>query len=197
MKNYSDEQILNGIIKHDSRIINFVYQSYYPMIERMISNLGGDSSQAKDVFQEAIIIIYRKVTAEELSLCCKFSTYLYSICKKIFIQELKSPANAKNARINLPDIVCEPESGAGLDMLVYEIFEKHFNELSESCQKILRLHFNRASIEDIRSIMGYNNAHHVMDRKYRCKRSLIKRILNDPKFKEIKNELIRENRSLS
>ncbi len=197
MKNYSDEEILNGIIKHDSRIINFIYQSCYPMIERMISNLGGDSSQAKDVFQEAIIIIYRKVTSENLSLCCKFSTYLYSICKKIFIQELKSPVNAKNARINLPDIVCEPESGAELDMLVYEIFEKHFNELSESCQKILRLHFNRASIEDIRSIMGYNNAHHVMDRKYRCKRSLIKRILNDPKFKEIRNELIRENRSLS
>lgn len=167
------------------------------MIERMISNLGGDSSQAKDVFQEAMIIIFRKASSENLSLCCKFSTYFYSICKKIFIQELKSPANARNARIGLPDIVCEPDSGQGLDTLVYEIFEKHFNDLSESCQKILRLHFNKASIEEIRSIMGYNNAHHVMDRKYRCKRSLINRIVNDPKFKEIKNELIRENRPLS
>ncbi len=197
MKNYSDEQILNGIIKHDSRIINYVYQSCYPMIERMVSNLGGDSSNAQDVFQEGMLVIYRKISTQNLNLSCKFSTYLYSICKKIWIQELKTPMNKKRIRNAMPDMVCEPDSSSVLDDLIYKIFEKHFNALSENCQKILRLHFNRASIEEIREIMAYKNTHHVMDRKYRCKRSLINRILNDPKFKELKNELIRENRSLS
>jgi hypothetical protein len=48
--------------------------------------------------------------------------------------------------------------------------------------------FNDCSVEEIRSALNYKNLHHAADRKYRCKKSLIKRILNDPLFKRLKNE---------
>jgi hypothetical protein len=74
---------------------------------------------------------------------------------------------------------------------IHAIYEKHFSQLSSKCQKILRLHFNNASIEEISRIMGFTNHHYTMDRKYRCKKSLIKRIENDSEFKKLMNELKR------
>ena len=69
-----------------------------------------------------------------------------------------------------------------------ELFNKHFSELSEDCQKILSMFFNNFTVEDIRAAMDYKDVHHAADRKYRCKKSLIKRIVNDPLFKKLKND---------
>ena len=69
-----------------------------------------------------------------------------------------------------------------------ELFNKHFSQLSPDCQKILSLAFNDRSVEEIRAAMNYKDLHHAADRKYRCKKSLIKRIVNDPLFKRLKDE---------
>ena len=70
-----------------------------------------------------------------------------------------------------------------------DLFNKHFDALSKDCQKILSMYFNNFSVEDIRAAMNYKDLHHTADRKYRCKKSLINRIVNDPLFKRLKNEL--------
>jgi hypothetical protein len=57
----TDLKIIRAILEQDNRVIQMVYNECYPMVERMIINSGGDREQAKDVFQEAWIIIYRKV----------------------------------------------------------------------------------------------------------------------------------------
>ena len=51
------------------------------------------------------------------------------------------------------------------------------------------MYFNNFSVEDIRTAMNYKDLHHTADRKYRCKKSLVKRMVNDPLFKRLKNEL--------
>ncbi len=196
MKAYTDQEIVKGILKEDRKVLQYIYKKWSPMIDRMVINLGGNGDDAKDIFQEALLVVYRKAKAGELNLCCKFSTYLFSVGHKLWIQELKS-AEMKNIRFQWPDdVVCEPEPEKIDESVLFDLVEKHMNDLSTDCQKILRLHFNRASIEQIAKIMGYKDKHHTMDRKYRCKQSLMKRLMNDPLFKEIKDELIRENRSL-
>jgi hypothetical protein len=86
--------------------------------------------------------------------------------------------------------VHEPEPGEDPLMRKYmdELFQKHFAELSADCQKILRMFFLNHSVEEIRQAMSYSDLHHAADRKYRCKKSLIRRITNDPLFKRLKNE---------
>ena len=69
-----------------------------------------------------------------------------------------------------------------------QLLNKHFDELSKDRQKILSMYFNNFSVEDIRAAMNYKDLHHAADRKYRCKKSLIKRIVNDPLFKRLKDE---------
>jgi hypothetical protein len=74
-----------------------------------------------------------------------------------------------------------------LEEKILDLFNHHFSQLSEDCQKLLRLHFGKVSLAEIREIFGYSSEHYTSDRKYRCKQSLYNRIRKDPKFKEIKD----------
>ena len=196
MSTFADKDIIDGILSHDKQIIDKIYAEYFPVIRKMVINNGGDTQHAKDIFQDALILIYRKAQTTELVLYCKFSTYLYAVCKKLWIQELKAKKYVSLQNCVLPDIAEEESEESDNIQCFKEVFYKHFNTLSLDCQKILRMHFNKATIDDIQSLMGYNTRHHTIDRKYRCKRSLIRKILNDPEFKNRKNEYAGKNRAL-
>ena len=187
----TDKALIKGIRNHDSPVLQHVYDTYYPIIEAYIVHNQGSRDQARDIFQEAMIVVYKKVRLGQLELTCKFGTYLYAICKKMWIQERKKYLHRKEKLSQQSMMVQDP--GPADDPLLQKhlnhLFNKHFGDLSEDCQKILSMYFNNFSVEDIRTAMNYKNLHHTADRKYRCKKSLVKRIVNDPLFKKLKNEL--------
>jgi RNA polymerase sigma factor (sigma-70 family) len=197
MDQMPDITIIRGILEHKSRVIQHVYKEYFPMIERMVINSGGDQDQAKDIFQEGWIILYRKISKGEFELTCKLSTYLYAVCKKLWLQEKRKKISRMRLMPSEPDIMeeSEPVYNENNDR-IKQLFYKHFKLLSKDCQKMLILHFNNAPIEEIQKIMNYQSAHYAMDRKYRCKKSLMQRIINDPNFKSVQNEYSEQIRSV-
>jgi len=189
MEHISDTEIIRGILENNSRVIKYIDKECTPMVERMVINSGGDFEQAKDVLQEAWVIIINKLHAGELELTCKFSTYIYAICKKLWIQEKRKRTIRMRSLPKETNMVEEsdPMLYPGSDR-IRALFYKHFDLLSKDCQKILNLHLNETPIEEIQKLMNYKNSHHAMDRKYRCKKSLVNRIYNDPNYKSVKNE---------
>jgi RNA polymerase sigma factor (sigma-70 family) len=190
MKFPDEKAMISGIRSHDSEILTHIYLTYFPMIEGFVIHHKGTRDQAKDVFQEAMIVVYNRIRSGDLELHCKFGTYLYAVCKKIWIQERKKYLLHQDKLKQQPMAVHEPgpEEDPLLRHHLTRIFRNHFSQLSPDCQKILSMYFNDYSLEDIRKELNYNTLHHTADRKYRCKKSLIKRILNDPLFKRLKNE---------
>ncbi len=189
-RSYSDKEIVPGIRNHDSAVLEYVYITYFPMIEGFVIHHQGSRDEARDVFQEGMIIVYKKIRKGGFELTCKFGTYMYAICKKVWIQERKKYRLHDEKLRHQPLMVNDP--GADEDPLLYihlnELFDRHFGQLSEDCQKILSMFFNNHSVDEIMQAMNYKDLHHAADRKYRCKKSLIKRIMNDPLFKRLKNE---------
>lgn len=187
----TENALIKGIRNHESPVLNYVYDTYYPIIEGYIIHNQGSREQARDIFQEAMIVVYNKIKSDQLELTCKFGTYLYAICKNMWIQERKKYLLRAEKLKRQPLVVNDP--GPADDPLLQDhlshLFNKHFGDLSEDCQKILSMYFNNFSVEDIRTAMNYKDLHHTADRKYRCKKSLVKRIVNDPLFKRLKNEL--------
>jgi len=187
---YSEPKLISGIRNHDSAALEYVYDEYFPMIESFVIHNSGSRDEAKDVFQEAMIIAYKKIRDGKLELTCKFGTYLYAICKKVWIQERRKYLLHAEKLRQQPLLVHdpEPEEDPLLQKHLKELFEKHFRELSEDCQKILSMFFSNHTVDEIREEMNYKDLHHAADRKYRCKKSLIKRMMNDPLFKTLKDE---------
>ncbi len=187
MSKYTNDAILDGI-KHGKReVIDFVYYECFPTIRFLITANSGNELDAEDIFQDALVIVYQKIHTNGLVLTSSFKTFLYSICRNLWLQKLDRKALRagfleKESLDNLQEILqLDIED---LEYEKYQIYQKHFLNLSKDCQKILRLFLNKISLEEIADIMGFKTAKYAKTRKYMCKEKLKNKILNDPNCKK-------------
>ena len=97
-----DDQKIITLIRtgKNDQALNALYR-HYPLMRKMIRSRGGTSNDAEDIFQEALIILVRKVKAAgqttgsdqakpaEFTLTAQLSTYLFSVCRYLWKDELK------------------------------------------------------------------------------------------------------------
>jgi len=189
MAHFSDEQIIKGIIDSNKKVLDWLYQNEFGKIRKYIVHRGGDIATVKDIFQEALLIIYTKLRKEKLNLTCSFSTYLFAICRNLWFHELRVRRKISSRSGPSENMVEDSEPAPDILPELKKLAEYHFNHLSEDCKKVLEMHFNNRSLEEIREEMGYKDIKYASDRKYRCKQYLFNMITNDPKYKKITDGL--------
>jgi RNA polymerase sigma factor (sigma-70 family) len=191
MSDYSNQELLNGILRNDTIVLQFIFKNFYSNINFFIKKNNGSDEDANDIFQEAIIVMYRKLKANEVVLDCTFDTYLYSICRFLWLKELgKRKVEQETIKDNheFNDEIYDD----GLETVVelnerYKLYQKHFANLGKDCQKILQLYFDKVPLKNIAEIMGFKSEKYAKKRKYFCKEYLIKSIKQDLEFRNILN----------
>ncbi len=187
---YSDEQILKGVLRHDSLILQYIYKQYYYKISYFVRKNQGSEDDASDIFQEAIIIIYRKLKENDLILeKSSFAGYLFSVCRFLWLKQLEK-RRIERERLNDTLPFQENLYDENLVELVnknerYGLYQKHFATLSTDCQKLMQLFFEKVPLKEIAKIMGYKSEKYAKTRKFKCKEILVKRIKQDTEFKKI------------
>ena len=122
---YTDSQLLDGILHSDGNVINFIYQKYYGKVESFLVGKGGNPEHVKDVFQEAMIIICQKVKDKGLILTCSFSTYLFAVCKNIWMHDLRKNRYQPVEDSNLDVLIQEPEQDEEMKENLKVLFQYH------------------------------------------------------------------------
>ena len=189
MDQYTDDQIIKGIYQKDKSVLDWLYKKQFGRIQKFILGRGGDIETVKDIFQEAMLIIYLKIRDRGLELTCSFSTYFFAVCRNLWFHELRIKNRTGSDFPTDETMVQEPIIMPEIQSELMELVKYHFNNLSEDCKKVLELHFRRKPLTDICMILGYKDVKYTADRKYRCKKSLFNRIVNDPKYKLLTNGL--------
>ena len=190
MIGYSDEQILKGILRHDNLILQYIYKQYYYNINYFIRKNQGSEDDASDIFQEAIIIIYRKIKENDLIFeKSSFKSYLFSVCRFLWLKQLEK-RRVEKEKLNDTLPYQDDLYDDNLNELVeknerYGLYQKHFSTLSTDCQKLLQLFFEKVPLKEIAKVMGYKSEKYAKKRKYKCKELLINRIKQDAEFKKI------------
>lgn len=187
MTYYSDDAVIEGLKKRESGIIRYIYKEYYPTIKFLITTNSGTETDAEDVFQDALVVLYRKIARENLILTSSFKTFLYSICRNLWLQRLDRRvfSNGFLDMENLSEIQDNLYTGQHEEEVEkYRLFQQHFFRLGEDCQKILRLFLKKTSLKEIAEIMGFKTEKYAKTRKFMCKEKLKNSILNDPSFKK-------------
>ncbi len=184
---YIEESLLEGIRLNDTDTLEYIYKKFYPSVKTFIVLNSGNDDDAKDIFQESIIVIFRRLKDESFTITCSFKTYIFSISKNLWLKELERRKIERNKihyneEFDTSDCdIDEPVSTEKLDR--YKLYQTHFLSLSKDCQKVLRLFLDKVPLKEIASIMGYASEKYAKKRKYQCKEMLIKRITNDPYYK--------------
>ena len=189
VNSYSINAILKGIREKDNEVLHYIYQKNYPAIKKHIVNNNGNAQDAKDIFQDIIVILYNKSKNSEFNLDCDLSTFLYSICKLLWLKELRKKKDEKANIKELKELQNYKDDIIESDVVSekYAIYYKYINKLGYDCQKVLRLFYDGVNTKEIANIMGYKNEHIVRSKKFRCKEKLLKWIRMDLNFKSRKN----------
>jgi len=169
---WSEVDLLQGIRESDEQAIKTVYKLHFPMIENFVRQNGGSEQEAKDLFQDGFLVLYRNVKNPVFSLECKIKTYIYSVCKRIWLTELKRKSKA-------PVVIDEIDEFINIDETEIEDHNKHeesllhlqksLEKLGEPCSILLSDYYlNDLSMQQIALKMGYTNADNAKTQKYKC-----------------------------
>jgi len=183
-KNLSNNELIKGFRQNESATVLYVYKTCYKAVSYFVKKNYGTEEDARDVFQEALAEFFLLANTPDFELKFSFKTFIIGISKNIWLKTVK-----KEKQVTLLDI--EPfkdclESAqrqtikmAIYDLLQYQIILNCFERLDKNCKKILQLHNNGYSYEDIHKIMNLETRGTARKRRFDCKSRLTNMILNE------------------
>ena len=177
----TERQIIEKLKSGDHTVFGQLY-NHYGLIENYILKNSGDKDDAKDVFQNKLIVFYKKVLIENFELSSKISTYLFSIAKNLWLKKLR---DEKFKRIKLEEHHHESEeinTTVVPKISLKEYLKNKLVELGEPCLSILLMHsYEKLSMSTITEKLGYANEHTTRQQKYKCLKRIRKMIPEEEK----------------
>ena len=185
-KELVDSDVLKGIAQRNPQTIRQVYTKYFSSIADLVLNNKGTIEDAKDVFQDAMMVIYEKSLNPDFELKYSLHTYLYTVCRNIWLKKIRKKSDVG---VSLPEnLELIAEDTFEEEILWREkerLFRKKFKELGKGCQQVLELFLKGTSMEEIAKAMNFSSVGYAKKRKYKCKNQLVKLIQEDPAFKTL------------
>ncbi len=165
------------IKRNDADTLQALYLTNFPKVRRYVLKHNGDEQQAKDIYQDAFLAMWRNIKNDRFldqghSL---INGYLFKIAKYKWLDHLRS-AKYKNTifinhdlEFNESEVEIEESNGKRLKLVM-----DCFGNLGERCQTLLKLfYFERRPYSEIAKILAIDEAS-AKNAKYRCQEQLKK-----------------------
>lgn len=167
----TDEQLLAGLARNEKKAIEALYKDNFGMVQAFILNNNGSSDDARDIFQEAMIVLYEKATSGSFELTAQIKTYIYSVSRRLWLKRLQqmqrfgAPVEslAETVQVEEELEVHEKRNEAFITM------EKALAHLGEPCKSLLEAYYlQKKNMLEISTQFGYTNADNAKNQKYKC-----------------------------
>ncbi len=172
MSIYDEErQLLEAFISNDRLAIEKIYRENFPSIKAFIIKNSGYHDDAKDIFQEAMIVLFEKAQLESFVLTCQIKTYLFSVCRRLWLKRLHREGRFNYVSETLTETVAvedeiEDHEKRSADM---GLMEKALAKIGEPCKSILEaFYIQKKSMPEIAEQFEYTNADNAKTQKYKC-----------------------------
>lgn len=162
--------LLQGLARQDKKAIETIYKENFNLVQALVLNNNGSADDAKDIFQEAMIVLYQKVQSGSFELNCQLKTFVYSVCRRLWLKRLSQMSRYslyENHGDTIPvdeDLEDHEERNAAFNMM-----EKAMNSLGEPCKSLLEaFYLQKKGMQEIAASFGYTNADNAKTQKYKC-----------------------------
>jgi len=167
----------------DREVVPLLYKKVFPVVERYIIRNSGKKDDALDVFQDALMLLYRQIIENTFNSKYKVYGYLYKICTYKWINKAK-----KNSKISFIESIEDDAVQEEFDMpevsqinVDENLIRKLFSPIGEKCIELLTYTiYNNLLMEDIMIRMELNSVSAVKMQSKRCKEKLVKEIEKNP-----------------
>jgi RNA polymerase sigma factor (sigma-70 family) len=190
-KDYSDNDILAGVLSNENAIFSHIYKKYFIKIKPMVFSFRHTALDPEDIFQEGLTRTVMNIRDGRFRGESSFFTYLNGICRNICLKELNK---MKGKNVEITDRIQEENS---LDFELLNRLLELRKQLNEPCLEIIDLRFDLnepktdemmipttcRSFEEIAALLDLTAAN-ARQRFKRCFDKLREFVLNEPELKE-------------
>ncbi len=170
----NDSEIIEGLKSSDDRVLEYLYKEYYHFIRKLVEFNSGNLADAEDVFQDGIIVLFEKVKEPGFKLSSTLKTYLYAICKNLWLKRLRT-AGREVTLNDQYEMVADNDTALIEERLNsrQQIIKDALQKIGESCKNILILKFYKKFKDaEIAKELNYSGADYVKTQRYRCIKKL-------------------------
>ena len=182
------ELLRAGTIEENAALKN-LYHTHYPTVAGYVLRNNGDSASARDVFQEGMIVLYRNIKERKFNGESSIGTYLYSICRFLWLKSLR-----KQGRAAIDDAGSETTFETPLSFLIDEERSKGllalFDKLGDACKQMLLLSFYEdLDMREIAARTGFKDEQNARNKKHKCLTALREIVAGDKELSRTLREL--------
>lgn len=169
---FGDKELILAIQQEDAikrnKALEILYNRFFSSTERYVLNNSGSTEEAKDVFQDGIVALYRNVNDGRFKYESAIGSYIFSICRNIWLMRLRK----KGRKIEFDeDHSYDLEIPITFDQ---DLLNKFLHDLSEECRELLlSFYYKKHSMKDIKGKFNLKSEQIAKTKKYRCMQDLI------------------------
>ena len=166
-----EKALLKGLAVNDRKSVETIYKLFYNMVQSLILNNNGSADDARDIFQETVIVLYEKAKSGSFELNCQLKTYVYSVSRRLWLKKLQQQQKYVPNIAGLDETVPVEEEVESHNQLnsEFQMMEKALLHLGEPCRSLIEaFYLQKKSMTDIAGHFGYTNADNAKNQKYKC-----------------------------
>jgi len=186
---YSSVEILDGIRKHDRKVLNYIYKNYFDQLARFIINRKGSESDAWDVFQDTLGVIYDYVQLRTFKLEVPFQAFFFSVAQKLWYKRFRKSQREINftneTMEHIPYENTETLRELMHQQLMTRLTNKYMKKLSSNCIKLIKFSNLGLETSQIAKKLNYLSNQAVYNQRRKCLQQLLKWIKNDPEYRNL------------
>jgi len=178
------EKLKSNNFEEVNQAFILLYKKFFQMVYSLVRVNNGYRSQAEDVFQETLVIIYENIRKGVFREESCLSTYFYSISRNIWFKEFSR--TYKNIQFSDSyDFDTQIDECWTEDNNKMKLIEELLDLSTKKCKILLKYYyFEKLSNQEIMKRLGQSNLSSIKSQKYRCLQKLIETLENYPQLKK-------------
>lgn len=148
------------------RVFEQLYERAFPSVARFVSQMNGSFQDAKDIFQDALVIYVEKAEDTGFTPSLSPERYVLGIAKHLWIRKFKRDCKA----VSLTDEELAITIPIDFYPTPHAVRLLRFVEASgKKCLDLLRgFYYGKQTMHQLAETFGYSNEHSVSVQKHKC-----------------------------
>mgnify|MGYP001271796389 CR=1 FL=1 len=140
-----------------------LYKKSFPAVARYISRKGGTYEEAKDLFQDALILYYEKRVSSSFAPVQNEQAYILGIARHLWFKRIENRNNTDSIE-NATSIPDEQE-----DVLSSGKILRLLETAGQKCMELLKaFYYDKTPLSAIAQQLGYSGTRSATVQKYKC-----------------------------
>jgi DNA-directed RNA polymerase specialized sigma24 family protein len=139
-----------------------LYKSVFPSVAKYVAKMGGTFDEAKDIFQDALVVYYEKAIAGSCEIKTNEKAYLAGIAKHLWLKKFN--ANRVNQSMDGFDVESDHEERISDNKLL-----TFLQTAGKKCMDLLRsFYYDEQPLNEIAETFGFSGVRSATVQKYKC-----------------------------